>query len=194
MISVRPEHYPNVPQFLHGHNAKADPPRKPVLRPVLTCACGCGEMAAPGKQYVSGHNSRGRRLSEESRRKTSKAMTGERNHRFGRLGESSASWKGGLQRGPGGYVLEYRPEHPYARKRYVMQHRLIAEAHLRETDPSSEFLVEVDGERYISPKADVHHDNEVKDDNRLENLVVMWRGDHTRYHILQRYPNAKVTR
>jgi len=193
-IPLRPEHYPNVPQFLHGHNARVDPPRKPVFKPTLVCACGCGRMATPGRQYISGHNGRGDRRSEETLAKLSAGKRGELNPNYGKTGSGSATWKGGIQRHAAGYILEYCPDHPFAVKRYVMQHRLIAEAHLRERDPSSPFLVEVDGERYISPKADVHHDNEVKDDNRLENLVVMWKGDHARHHILLRNPNAKVTR
>lgn len=99
------------------------------------------------------------------------------------IGPNSPSWKGGTQVHSSGYILEYRPEHPFASKRYVMQHRLVAEAHLRESYPGSEFLIEVDGQFYISPKADVHHDNEVKSDNRIENLIVMWKGDHTKHHL-----------
>jgi hypothetical protein len=139
-------------------------------------------MASPGKQYVSGHNAREQERTEESRRKVSAAMTGERNHRFGRFGPRSASWKGGVLRHTNGYILEYQPDHPFAVKRYVMQHRLEAERVLRLSDPGSEFLVKVAGVQYISPKADVHHANEVKTDNRPENLVVMWKGDHTRHH------------
>lgn len=178
-----------MPQFLLGHNAKVDPPRKPVFKPTLACACGCGEMATPGRQYISGHNGRGEQRSEQTRAKLSAGKIGELNPNYGKLGAESTTWKGGIQRHTAGYILEYHPEHPFAVKRYVMQHRLFAEAHLREIDPGSEFLVEVGGTLYISQKADVHHDNEVKDDNRLENLVVMWKGDHARHHITIRNPN-----
>lgn len=192
-IPLRPEHF-NVgaPRYLHGHNARVAPPRgrKPEPRP---CACGCGNLAARGRRYISGHNNVGQKRSEETRAKLREQKLGPANPAFGKLGAESASWKGGLQRHGSGYVLQYAPDHPFAVKRYVMQHRLIAEAHLREHAPGSEFLVEVAGVLYVSPKADVHHDNEIKDDNRLENLIVMWKGDHTRHHILQRYPNAKVT-
>lgn len=186
VIPLRPEHYPTVPQFLHGHNAKADPPRKPVFRPVLACACGCGEMAAPGKQYVTGHNSRTRRHTEETRRKMSEAASGERNHRYGIRGAESASWKGGRQNAGAGYIYSYCPDHPFARKRYVMEHRLVAERQMRVSDPGSPFLVKVAGVLYLKPDVDVHHVNEVKTDNRIENLEVMLKADHTRYHILQR--------
>lgn len=192
-IPLKPEHYPHVPQFLHGHNAKVDPPRKPVFRPVLACACGCGELTAPGKQFRSGHNNRGQKRSEATRVKLREQKLGERNPNYGKLGEQSDSWKGGVQRSTNGYLLEYRPDHPYARKRYVMAHRLIAEAHLRETNPASPFLHEVAGELYLRTNVDVHHDNEVKDDNRLENLVVMWKADHTRHHNAARLAAQKGT-
>lgn len=185
-ISLKPEHYPDAPQFLHGHNARADPPRKPVFRPVLACACGCGAMAAPGKQYVSGHNSRTRRHSSETRAKMSAGKVGQLNPQYGKIGSASPSWKGGLQMVGDGYVYEHCPDHPFAVKRYVMQHRLIAERALRVSDPGSAFLVKVDGVQYLRPDVDVHHRNEDKTDNRIENLEVMLKGDHARYHNLAR--------
>jgi hypothetical protein len=165
------------------------PPQRP-------CVCGCGDLASPGKRFISGHNNRGQKRSEATRAKLREGKLGEGNPHYGKLGPASASWKGGVLEHADGYILQYAPDHPFASKRYVMQHRLIAEAALRESDPSSEFLAEVDGERYISPKADVHHDNEVKTDNRVENLIVMWKGDHTRHHvqalIAARWPNRQT--
>lgn len=186
-IPLKPEHF-NVgaPRYLHGHNARVNPPRgrKPPPRP---CACGCGDLAAKGNRYISGHNTRGRRHSEETRAKIAASRTGKN---YGMIGPGSPSWKGGEQKTTGGYIYEYRPDHPFARKRYVMQHRLMAETHLRETDPTSPFLVEIDGVRYLKSDVDVHHVNEIKTDNRLENLEVMLKSDHTRYHHLQRQRKA----
>lgn len=90
----------------------------------------------------------------------------------------AGNWKGGVTRTHYGYLAQRDRDHPHAKSGYVLQHRLVAEAHLRATDPESSFLL--DG--YLHPGTDVHHANGIKDDNRIENLVVLWRGDHTRHH------------
>lgn len=67
-----------------------------------------------------------------------------------------------------GYVIVYVPDHPYASGRgYVMEHRLVMEKHIG---------------RHLLPHEVVHHKNEIKDDNRVENLELMTHGEHTRLH------------
>lgn len=177
-IPLKPDHFNvGVPAFLHGHNARVSPPKpRKTPAPVAPCACGCGELARPGRRYLSGHNNRGRRHTEEARRRMAEANTGERSHRFGKR---STNWKGGRTRTTWGYIAIWMPEHPASRGTYVLEHRLIVERHLQQTDPGSEFL---NGDGYLHRGADVHHVNGVKDDNRLENLEVMWRSEHTRLH------------
>ena len=72
------------------------------------------------------------------------------------------------------------PGHPYGtgRTNYVFEHRLIAEKYLL-TDENS---VVIDGKRYLSPKYHVHHKNQNRLDNRLENLQVMTKGEHMALH------------
>ncbi len=116
-------------------------------------------------------------MSEATRRKLAEANRGPNEKR---RGENAGNWKGGKTRTVHGYIEVQAPDHPLAvRGGYIREHRLVAETHLRESDPSSPFLL--DG--YLHPGADVHHINEVKDDNRIENLEVMWRGQHTRRHL-----------
>lgn len=67
-----------------------------------------------------------------------------------------------------GYVREHVPDHPHAYANgYVLQHRLVVEKALG---------------RYLDRTELVHHINHIKDDNRLENLQVMSRLEHTLHH------------
>lgn len=84
-------------------------------------------------------------------------------------GAGHANWKGGTYSHSNGYTYEYAPEHPAANsaKGYVLQHRLVMERHLG---------------RYLTNQEIIHHRNEVKDDNRLENLELTTRGSHMSHH------------
>jgi hypothetical protein len=65
-----------------------------------------------------------------------------------------------------GYISLYMPEHPYASKQgRVMEHRVVMERHLG---------------TLLTPNEVVHHRNGIKDDNRIENLVVMPKRKHDR--------------
>lgn len=83
-----------------------------------------------------------------------------------RLGKKSNCWKGGVKRG-NGYIFLYTPHHPYAKKYYVLEHRLIMEKTLG---------------RFLNPNELVHHINGIMDDNRIKNLVLITRPEHISLH------------
>lgn len=72
-------------------------------------------------------------------------------------GVNNPAWKGGRVITPNGYVLIHKPSHPFARKNYVFEHRFIAEIQLG---------------RFLKPNEQIHHINKIKNDNRIENLMV----------------------
>lgn len=87
-----------------------------------------------------------------------------------RSGSRSSSWKGGRKKNKKGHILVLRKGHPMAEANgYVLEHRLIMAEHLG---------------RILRPDEVVHHKNGIKDDNRIENLVIMTNAEHTRLHHL----------
>lgn len=146
-------------------------------------------MATPGRRYINGHNSAGRRHSPATRTLLAAAKVGVSNPQFGKR---AVNYKDRLV--ADGYVFVHADDHPFANSKGLLQeHRLVAEAHLRENFPGSPFLVRVDGLAYLRPEIDVHHINEVKDDNRVENLQPMTKAQHIAIHrdelLRGRWPN-----
>ncbi len=90
----------------------------------------------------------------------------------------STNWKGGRSISSHGYVLIHRPNHPRAfGNGYVYEHWLVAEDMLG---------------RPLFPDEEVHHDNEVRGDNRPENLIVC--GSRYEHRVAHRKPGSKIKR
>ena len=91
-----------------------------------------------------------------------------------RRGAGGPSWKGGRITGKDGYVSVRSPGHPRGRGRteYVYEHRLVMEQHLG---------------RYLKAHERIHHINHVKDDNRIENLMLMTQSEHGRLHAIKQH-------
>src|SRR5205823_5103158 len=63
-------------------------------------------------------------------------------------------------------------DHPRERKQFVYEHILVMEQYLG---------------RYMERDEVVHHINEIRDDNRIENLKLMTRAQHTSLHMKKDY-------
>jgi hypothetical protein len=77
----------------------------------------------------------------------------------------------GIKKHSAGYILIWSPKHPYARCNYVFEHRLIMEKKIN---------------RLLSPNEVVHHINNIKDDNRIENLELFTKATHASFHHPQK--------
>lgn len=109
---------------------------------------------------------KGKHLSAEHKRKLSESLLG----RF--RAEDNASWKGGIINN-GGYVYVLQRSHPYSDKKgYVKRSRLVMEQYLG---------------RYLKPGEIPHHKNEIKHDDRIENLRLFPTvGKHVSFHNKER--------
>ena len=105
-------------------------------------------------------------LLNETKSQSVKAALKKRNP-DGARGENTSHWKGG-RRKHSGYIMVYSPDHPCANNGAVMEHRLVMEKHLG---------------RYLDTTEVVHHLNGIKDDNRIENLQLVKRGEHVSNHF-----------
>lgn len=84
-------------------------------------------------------------------------------------GEKSPRWKGGITSDVDGRILIYSPNHPCKRRgNNVLRSRLVVESHIG---------------RYLLPNEIVHHINEIKTDDRIENLKIMSPSQHARLHF-----------
>lgn len=124
---------------------------------------------------------KGYKLSEEQRKNLIEARKGkgvgfQKGHKINlgrhRYGEEAPNWKGGRKKNNRGYVFILLPEHSNSdRNGYIYEHRTIMEKEIG---------------RYLTKEEVVHHINGIKDDNKIENLMLFANdSEHTKYHKRQ---------
>lgn len=121
------------------------------------CECGCG-----GKITL-------RRYHLFPSRKFPRFLVGHAPYVHFKKG-NKLGWKGGEFKTPQGYIVCLSPDHPFKLKigrGYVKRCRLVMEQKLG---------------RYLSPLELVHHINGIRDDDRIENLVVLTKSKHSSHH------------
>ena len=102
----------------------------------------------------------------------------QKGHKFGfQKGQRSAHWKGGRIVMTKGYILLFKPKHPFCSKQgYVFEHRIIMEQHLG---------------RYLKSEEKIHHKGikypigsiKNKQDNRIKNLQLFANDtEHLAFH------------
>lgn len=119
-------------------------------------------------------------LSEETKKKISKAHTGKKlspEHRAKvvknlillKKGSENMSWNGGRHLDNRGYMLVYSPEQSTRSQPYIREHRLVMQLHLG---------------RKLDRLEHIHHLNGNKLDNRIENLLLLSNSEHSNLHGL----------
>ena len=113
----------------------------------------------------------GKKMSLESRQKMSIA----------RSGKGNSSWNGGRRISKDGYINIYSPYHPNCdKRRSVSEHRLVMEKYIG---------------RYLNPNEVIHHKNNIRDDNRIENLELFKsKGLHISFHRKGKPSNRWINR
>lgn len=143
----------------------------------------------------------GKQLSEEQKNKLMSMFTKEIREKLSaqKIGNKNPNWKGGITRiaqeirknrknlipglhtNKGGYREILSPNHPFAGKDgFMKEHRLVMEKHIG---------------RYLKKEEVVHHINGIKNDNRIENLVLCAsEKEHRKFHKFNNPNNTETQR
>ncbi len=124
----------------------------------------------------SSEANKGRKLSPEHRLAISRRMKGFKHSDETRKKMSEAKKihrQGHKKRRCDGYIAVYYPDHPKSTKDgYIMEHILVVEKSIG---------------RHLEENECVHHINENREDNRIENLKLMTKSEHMSYHAKKRW-------
>ena len=138
------------------------------------------------KPYQLQKRKHGATCSKECRSKNRSIwFSGEGNHQYGLKEDLNKSFKNWKKISHYGYILVHKKEHPFCTKDgFVFEHRLVVEENCDKFE--SKYFIEIDGKKYLRKEYEVHHKNEIKTDNRPENLMILTHSEHKKLH------NAKI--
>ena len=89
------------------------------------------------------------------------------------VGEKHPRWKGGRFKDTDGYIRILMPNHPdCSRQGYILEHR---------------YLIEQKVGRFLLKTEAVHHINGIKDDNNIDNLVLLTTQAHNSLSTKERW-------
>lgn len=99
-------------------------------------------------------------------------------------GARNPSWKGGRAQRVDGYVYRHvGREHPFSTAEgYLLEHRAVMEEWLRANDQASPWLVKLGNKLYLAAGVEVHHRDEGRGNNSIDNLECMTPAEHRRHH------------
>ena len=158
-------------EYASGHSTKGGR----LERNESLCLCGCGKTVTSfGKhirRYIWGHTNKNKTIPEISARQ---------------MGENNPNWNEGQTEDK--YRRIRCVGHPRASKRgyYVWEHVLVMEMWLSE---------QLGYKIYLSTNFHIHHINENKLDNRIENLRLMTHSEHIGVHNklrVNKHVNEKI--
>ena len=92
-------------------------------------------------------------------------------------GSLNHNWKGGIHINNYGYREIRRPDHRLSRNSYVLEHIIIFEEYHK---------------CCVLPWTNIHHIDENRQNNNIENLQGMTRSQHMRYHKIKLYAERRV--
>lgn len=109
---------------------------------------------------------------------------GENNHQFGLKGNLNPTFKSDKKITNYGYIMIRSLSHPFRNKNdFVFEHRLVIEANADKFN--DKYFTIINGKKYLKKEYEVHHKNEIKTDNRIENLAILTKIEHRRLHNSQ---------
>lgn len=113
----------------------------------------------------------GKHHTESHKKKISKALK----DKF--TGILASNWRGGIYQNKQGYIGLYQPKHPKTNRKYIMYHRIVMESHLNKISLDEWIKYGFNGKypkgvRFLNSEEEIHHINGIKDDNRIENLML----------------------